>query len=348
MAGRSTKACMGGFACPLRGICARHEYGNRFRAEERICSTGTQDQWIPIEEGMMMDKLKRGEGLNTVRPLAARPNGVNAQELALAIQHKTPACYALLRRLAAQGHLIERRGNGGGAPVLRFFTDAAAAEAYQFEPTWDERLRARIIDALAPCSAGLTMRDLTEALGMVEQTVRREAQALVDARTIAKVHDLSDSGRVMARYFSSEELAQAWLGITGNTMAEKLAARETAQQEARELSRAAEREAAQAMKATSKAARAKEKAAAKSDVEGARANELAAAIQAKKDARKLANTPPALQPGEPVITSTTKITRVAAPPGRFETRDRVVGGFATKRIGEYDRPASAWAEASCT
>jgi hypothetical protein len=346
MAGRSTKACMGGFCCPLRGICARHEYGNRFRAEERICSTGTQDQWIPIEEGMMMDHLKRGEGLNIVRPLAARPAGVNAQELAVEIKHKVPACYALLRRLAAQGHLIERRGNGGGAPVLRFFTDAKAAEAYEFEPTWDERLRAQIVAALAPCSDGMTMRDLTQAVGKVEQTVRREAQALVDASLIAKVDDLSENGRVMARYFGSEALTLAWLSVTGNTMAEKLAAREVAVAANREQVRDAGRAAALAMRATTQAARAEAKQKAKAEDDSERANEIAAALKAK-EARRLANTPPAHQPGEPVITSATKITRVPAPPGRFETRDRVIGGFATKRIGEYDRPASAWAEASC-
>lgn len=346
MAGRSTKACMGGFRCPLREICARHEYGNRFRAEDRICSTGTQDQWIPIQEESMMHKLKRGEGLDTVRPLAGRLIGVNAQELAFEIKHKTPACYALLRRLAAQGHLIERRGNGGGAPVLRFFTDATAAEAYQFEPTWDERLRARIVEALAPSSAGMTMRELTEALSMVEQTVRREAQTLVDASTIAKVDDLSDNGRVMSRYFASEALALAWLSVTGNSMAEKLAAREAAVAASREQVRDAERAASLAMRATTRAARAEAKQKAQVEGDAERANEIAAALQAK-EARKLANTPPAHQPGEPVITAATKITRVPAPPGRYESRDRVIGGFATKRIGEYDRPASAWAEASC-
>lgn len=347
--------CMGGFSCRRRDDCAHHLSESRDHVVERMCSKGTLDAWVPIAaEGMTtMARLKRGEGLIAVQTMAGRPGGVTAREMGGAERKDMQAAQALLRRYSRDGFLIERKGNEGGVTVCRYWTDAAAAEAHQFDAGYQAKIADRIVEVLG-VNGSMSARELATAIGWHLSTTHTEAKTLVLLGRIWCCDELGPTNMIQRRFFGTEQGMKDWLAIPGNRVAERVAAREgdpkaaaAAAERARYARKKAERLGLPIPERAQNAPGARQSAK-QAGIDTVRANEVSAALQAKAAARKLANTPPAHLPGEPLITKATKITRVPAPPGRFESRDRVIGGFATKRIGEYEPGASRWAEAACT
>lgn len=348
--------CMGGFSCRRRDDCAHHLSENRDHVVERMCSKGTLDAWVPVDaEGLTMARMKPGQGLLAARKLADRPGGVTAKEFAADAGMGELAARQALTRYARGGALTERKGIEHGNSVCRFWTDAAVAAAYQFDSGYQAKIADRIFEVLRQHGT-LTARELAAAIGWHIRTTHMEAKTLAMLGKIEFCEDLAPTGQVQHRFFATPEGKKAWLAVPENRIENQRAAREAspegkaaAAERARYARKKAER-LGHPIPERVRNAPDRRQSAKRVDADTVRANEVASAIQAKKkdSGGSGEKKRPAHKLGELRITKETKITRIPAPLGRYESRDRVIGGFATKRIGEYEGAASSWAEAACS
>lgn len=274
------------------------------------------------------------ESLNRIiGTLAERPQGVSSNELAAECQMDHAWAYGRLHQRMKAGMLVARRGNEAGDVITRFFMDEKAADAYPFDRPLRSHLWTRIRGLLGP--QGMLTQELSELVDFPVVPVSFECLRMYDRGLVGRVRDVSPFGMSVYRYFPTQEEADAWAREPGNSVAEK---RET-------------------LKATKRAGRHRRSAELPKPM---RAEKIVKQPEAPQPpgvpeqpkapkARKAVTTtvlPPALQPGQPLITEQTKITRLASPLGRYEVEgSRVIGGFGTMRIGQYDRPASNWAQA---
>ncbi|SEL12801.1 hypothetical protein SAMN05216359_105296 [Roseateles sp. YR242] len=291
------------------------------------------------------------ETLNRIiAPLAGRPQGVTAKELMADAAMDHERAYSCLHLRLKSGMLVCRRGTEGGGVVTRFWTDAALAEVHQFEAAPRSTLWDSIIANLGP--AGLITQDLAELLKIPASPLAQDCLKMFKKGMIGRAADLSAYGRPVFRYFRTQDEADAWQRLPGNSVTEKIRLRDLATAERRRERRAVppKPKPIRSLKPAKLPKPPKEPAPPKAP----RVVQPKAAAPAKASLPKAARvrepkviaTPPALQPGQPIITEQTKITRISTPLGRYEVEgSRVIGGFGSGRIGHYDRPASNWAQA---
>lgn len=337
-------SCMGGFCCPVRENCARYHAEDRSRVEERVCDSGITNRWIPITPEKEMPKAGHIP-VELIEEMAGRPEGVSATEISVPKGYKYSTAARALSTMCERGALVSRRGPVRGSMTTRYWLSAEAAEKFEFPATMASETRDGV------------ERLLREQHGTVREVAKRAGLSPKGAASV--LYDLFHAGRIhrteavvgnclpVHRFFGSTEAMEKWVSENG-TLAEQQARnavvmREARRQKLRDRYRQKNPEIARADGGKTKA-----RAGTQQARDAAAANRISKTMEksSKVATVKPSRLPPALQPGEPIITEQTKVTRAARPLGRYEVGTVGSSVFSANRPGVYDDEPSTWAAAA--
>lgn len=282
-----------------------------------------------------------------IKSMASRPEGVSGKEIA-AKGFKYSTAAVVLSKMRERGELTLRRGPVRGSMTARYWLKAETAEKFEFPATAASETRDNM-ERLIRQQHG-TVRELSQRSGLSPKGVTAVALDLFNAGRIHRTEVAVRNCLPVLRFFGTAAEMEEWLAENG-TLKEQQARNaipmlEARRQKLRERYRKHSPEVARSTEGMAK--KSKSQALKQKSKDAIAANRIAKTMakSAKVAAVKLARLPPALQPGEPIITEQTKVTRLARPLGRYEVGHVGSQVFSANRPGIYDEEPSTWAAAA--